>query len=78
MKQFDVVLFIGDNLADFSDLFDKKTMEDRNATTRRIANEFGDRFIILPNPVYGDWESALYQYNSKLTLAQKTQSFVRQ
>jgi 5'-nucleotidase (lipoprotein e(P4) family) len=71
MKTHDVVLLIGDNLADFSDLFDKKPMEERNETTRRMAKEFGSRFIILPNPVYGDWETALYQYNSRLTLAQK-------
>lgn len=71
MKNYEVVLLIGDNLADFSSLYDKKSMEERNLTTRQIANEFGNRFIILPNPVYGDWETSLYQYNSRLTLQQK-------
>ncbi|MGZ5287746.1 MAG: 5'-nucleotidase, lipoprotein e(P4) family [Flavisolibacter sp.] len=71
MKNYDVVLLMGDNLADFSELYDKRTVEDRNLVTRQLAAEFGHRFIMLPNPVYGDWESALYQYNSKLTMAQK-------
>ena len=71
LKNYEVVLLIGDNLADFSSLYDKKPMEERNQLTRQIANEFGNRFIILPNPVYGDWETSLYRYNSQLTLAQK-------
>ncbi len=71
MKNYDVVLLMGDNLADFSELYDKRTVEDRNLVTRQLAADFGHKFIVLPNPVYGDWESAIYQYNSKLTMAQK-------
>jgi 5'-nucleotidase (lipoprotein e(P4) family) len=71
LKNYDVVLLMGDNLADFSELYDKRSVEDRNLVTRQLAAEFGNRFIILPNPVYGDWETALYHYNSKLTMAQK-------
>ena len=37
----------------------------------KFAAEFGNRFIVLPNPVYGDWEFALYHYNHSLTPAQK-------
>ena len=71
MKKYTVVLLIGDNLADFSSLYDKRSTEERNLVTRQLANEFGHRFIIIPNPVYGDWESALYQYMPNLSLAQK-------
>lgn len=71
MDQYEVLLLIGDNLADFSSAFDKKTVAERAQNTRQLASEFGNRFIIIPNPVYGDWESSLYQYNSKLTLEQK-------
>jgi 5'-nucleotidase (lipoprotein e(P4) family) len=71
MKDFDVVLLIGDNLADFSSTFDKRSVEERNLATRELANEFGNRYIIIPNTVYGDWESALYKYNSNLTMDQK-------
>jgi 5'-nucleotidase (lipoprotein e(P4) family) len=70
----DIVLLLGDNLADFSDLFDAKTVDERLQNTRSSSAEFGKRFIVLPNPNYGDWESAQYQYNYKLTPAQKDSS----
>jgi len=25
-----------------------------------LKNQFGENFIILPNPMYGDWEKAIY------------------
>ena len=69
--RFNVLLLLGDNLADFTDLFDKPAIADRDERVKQLAGVFGQRFILLPNPVYGDWESALYQYKSGLTLAQK-------
>ena len=66
-----IILLLGDNLSDFSSLFDKKTYEERLQTTKQLAPEFGKLFIVLPNPVYGDWESALYRYNNQLAIAQK-------
>jgi predicted secreted acid phosphatase len=35
----------------------KDTKEQVNA----MQNLFGTRFIVLPNPMYGDWEKLLYQ-----------------
>lgn len=67
----DIIMLIGDNLSDFSSLFDKKTSSERTQNVQANAGEFGKKFIILPNPNYGDWESALYNYNYKLTAAQK-------
>jgi len=66
----DVVLLLGDNLSDFSDLFDKKSTGERLETVWQLSSQFGYRFIILPNPVYGDWENAIYQYK-QLTMAEK-------
>ena len=67
----DVVMLLGDNLADFSFLFDKKNSLQRTENVNVLSGEFGRRFIILPNPVYGDWESSLYNYNYSLLAAQK-------
>jgi len=66
-----IVMLMGDNLGDFSFLFDKKNTGERLQNVNSVAAEFGSRFIVLPNPVYGDWESALYNYNYSLTQAQK-------
>ena len=67
----EVILLLGDNLSDFSAVFDKKSADARMSSVNALAPEFGQRFIVLPNPVYGDWELALYQYNYTLTPAQK-------
>ena len=67
----DIILLLGDNLADFSAMFDKKTVDERSQNVNTLATEFGKRFIVLPNPVYGDWESSLMKYNYGLTPAQK-------
>ena len=71
MKDYTVVLLLGDNLGDFSDLFDKRSEEVRMDNTNKVAPLFGNKFIVLPNPVYGDWESVLYRYNYNYTLRQK-------
>ncbi len=70
MMDHDVVLLLGDNLSDFSDLFDKKSTEQRLLAVQQLSGQFGNRYIILPNPVYGDWESSIYQYK-QLSTAQK-------
>lgn len=67
----DVVLLLGDNLSDFSFLFDKKTSDERSNAADALAPHFGNKFIVLPNPVYGDWETALYRYKYDLTPKQK-------
>lgn len=66
----EIVMLLGDNLADFSDLFDKKNMDERLQNTNISSKDFGNRFIVLPNPVYGDWESSLFKFR-KLTQQQK-------
>ncbi|RKR81679.1 5'-nucleotidase (lipoprotein e(P4) family) [Mucilaginibacter gracilis] len=66
-----ILLLLGDNLADFSSLFDKKTVDERLQNTNQQAAMFGKQFIIIPNANYGDWETALYNYNYKLTPAEK-------
>ena len=71
-ENHDIVLLLGDNLADFSSLFDdKKPLMERNNIVLQTAAEYGKRFIVLPNSNYGDWEGALYKYQSGMTPAQK-------
>jgi len=70
-KDFNIVLLLGDNLSDFSSLFDKKTEAERTQNVIDNAAEFGKRFIVLPNTGYGDWESAIFDYDYKKTQAQK-------
>ncbi len=66
-----IAILLGDNLNDFSDAFDSRSIEERFTETDRHQRDFGRRFIVLPNPVYGDWEGALYNYRRDLSKHQK-------
>src|SRR2546427_5737515 len=70
--RYHVVLLMGDNLNDFAEVFENsKTVASRLSAVEQNKNQFGARFIVLPNPMYGDWENAIYDYNIKLTEAEK-------
>ena len=72
MKTHHVILLCGDNLPDFDALYDgKPSANARAAITRKLIKEFGSRYIVIPNPTYGDWEGAMYKFNYKLTPVQK-------
>ena len=71
MQKYHVIMLLGDNLADFSSLFEGKNTDDRFAETDAAKEDWGKRFIVLPNPVYGDWEAAFYDYQRGLREAQK-------
>lgn len=58
-----ITMLIGDNLNDFAEVFESKSVEDRARVTDSLRFEFGRKFIVLPNAMYGEWEGALYNYN---------------
>ena len=55
----------------YVDRFDGKSVKDRNQTVADSKAQFGEKFIIFPNPMYGDWEGALYDYDFKKSDAEK-------
>jgi 5'-nucleotidase (lipoprotein e(P4) family) len=59
LKKYDVVLYFGDNLHDFHKDWDYKSSAERVALVDKHHEDFGEKFIILPNPLYGDWEDSL-------------------
>jgi len=65
-----VVLLFGDNLSDFSG-FDKKSITDRNKLVEEQKETFGQKLIVFPNPMYGDWEGAIYNYDYSISDKQK-------
>tara|TARA_Y100000816_G_scaffold288044_1_gene271853 strand:+ start:519 stop:1286 length:768 start_codon:yes stop_codon:yes gene_type:complete len=54
---YNVIMLIGDNLADFNDEFESKLAKERTNYTDQMSDSFGTKLIVLPNPNYGDWES---------------------
>ena len=70
-KTDDIVLLMGDNLNDFASMFERKGMVERSAEADKARDEFGKRFIVLPNPMYGDWEGAVLEYRRGLSDKEK-------
>lgn len=71
-EKYRIVILMGDNLDDFSDVFEKKNINDRFGETDKLRGMFGNKFIVLPNAMYGTWENAVYNYG-RLTDAQKAE-----
>lgn len=69
--KYRIVLLIGDNLSDLAQVFEKKSTVERSAAVDAIKDQFGSRFIVIPNAMYGEWESAVYEYNSQLSNEEK-------
>jgi 5'-nucleotidase (lipoprotein e(P4) family) len=76
LQNYEVVLYMGDNLADLHVSFDKKSQEDRRAAVDALAGQFGFEYIVFPNVNYGDWENAFFG-KSGLTQAQKDSVFAQ-
>lgn len=70
--KYRIIALIGDNLNDHAQVFEKKSVADRFAETDKVKNLWGTKYIVLPNAMYGDWESAIYEYQ-RLTEAQKSE-----
>ena len=58
-KRFRILLLVGDDLEDFV-AGSKADPASRRALANRYAERWGRQWIILPNPMYGTWETSLY------------------
>lgn len=68
---YDIVVYAGDNLNDFGAATYHKDNAQRRAFVADNQSKFGTQYIVLPNPLYGDWESGMAQDYNKLTPEQK-------
>ena len=50
LQPLEILLWVGDNIQDFPDL------DQQNARDPARLADFGRRYFILPNPLYGSWE----------------------
>lgn len=74
--QYNILLFFGDNLGDFQGIFDHKTNNERDEMVKNEAAMFGKKFIVLPNPMYGEWQNALIKYNYKQLPTEKAKEMI--
>ena len=65
-----ILLIIGDDLNDF--LSARLSPAQRDSLAARYDDRWGRQWIMLPNPLYGSWEDALYGFQSGLSADEKT------
>ena len=59
-QKFNVVLFLGDNLNDFSRKYYVKTVDERLKLMEDDRALYGTRYILFPNPTDGHWMRAIF------------------
>ncbi|MBS0432396.1 MAG: acid phosphatase [Proteobacteria bacterium] len=57
--RYRVLMLFGDNLGDFLDIADARTPAQRQQLIEPYRGWIGERWFVLPNPVYGSWLKAL-------------------
>lgn len=57
-ERYRIVLLVGDDFNDFVSA--RLPRAERDRLLERYRDRWGDRWIMIPNPVYGSWEGALY------------------
>lgn len=67
-----VILLCGDDLGDFMPA--RKPREEREKDAAPYMSWFGERWIVLPNPMYGSWEDTLSGFDRSLTAEQARQN----
>lgn len=67
-QRYDVLMYVGDNLRDFSEEFvapklaadddaaQRRAIAERLGKVKRAAYRWGNDWIVLPNPLYGEWQ----------------------
>lgn len=64
-KRYRILQIVGDNLGDFLDE-PGATVPQRARAALAEASAWGGKWVMLPNPVYGDWENAAVESDGKL------------
>src|SRR5699024_6225159 len=54
----DIVMLLGDSLADLSGIFEDKTVPEQRKAVMKNADHFGADWIVFPNASYGSWSGA--------------------
>jgi 5'-nucleotidase (lipoprotein e(P4) family) len=71
-EKYRIVILMGDNLNDLSNVFESKTVAARFDEVEKAKDLWGNKFIVLPNAMYGEWESAIYRDDkSKIAPSEK-------
>ena len=70
-EKYEIIMLIGDNLNDLSEVFENRGEDWGTSVVEQNKKEFGNRFIVLPNPMYGEWEKNIYKGAKDMTPEQR-------
>ncbi|MDA3953215.1 MAG: 5'-nucleotidase, lipoprotein e(P4) family [Bacteroidales bacterium] len=70
-ENYEIVLLIGDNLIDFSEIFEDRSANFGFDIVEEHSKDFGFKFIVLPNPMYGEWEREVFENRKDLNNKEK-------
>jgi acid phosphatase len=60
-ERYRIVLLVGDDLNDFASGARGESIETREAIVEKYGDRWGSRWIVLANPTYGSWMSAVLE-----------------
>jgi 5'-nucleotidase (lipoprotein e(P4) family) len=69
-SQYRILLLVGDDLEDFV-AGSKADPAARRTLARQHSSRWGRQWIILPNPMYGSWDTSLYGFDYTLPADQR-------
>ena len=72
-NEYNVVLYVGDNLVDFSEEFSDRSMQYGKQEVKGKLEEYLPKHLLLPNPMYGNWERA-FSTNPNLSPNERAKS----
>jgi acid phosphatase len=76
-SHYRILLLVGDNMEDFVD-GSKSDPASRRELAMRYTERWGRQWIILPNAIYGHWETSIYNFDYQLPREQQLQLKIRQ
>ncbi len=72
-SQYRILMILGDDLNDFVPQGDRPTASQRQKLADRYTDRWGHRWFMLPNPNYGGWERALFNWQDREPRSKKIQ-----
>jgi 5'-nucleotidase (lipoprotein e(P4) family) len=75
-EKYNIILLVGDNLADFDSMLDDRSVNNGFENVDELKGQFGSFFIVLPNPMYGNWEKPLMKDENKTALQNKIDALI--
>ena len=65
-QSYRVLMLFGDDLGDF--ISEYRTAPHARVLEAKKHNNWGTKWFMLPNPMYGSWETSLHNFSSELEL----------